>query len=428
MKHNCIFTICSKNFLAQALTLKASLNKHEPKVDFHIFLADLSSPEIQELDVIRLDESWIPKWREMAFKYDVVEFNTSIKPFCFQKMLAIGYDNVVYMDPDLYVTHELSYLWDNLESHSVILTPHITSIELADEGLLPETDFLFAGIYNLGFVALRNNDIGLKIVQWWSHQLESYCFVSPSESLFTDQKWMNFIPSFFPKETLISDHLGLNVSYWNLHERELIVKNDGYFIRDKSSEKEWPLLIFHFSGFKPTNDKMISAHQPYYNVDSFPSFIPIIKEYKELEEKNGYEHFSKLHYAFNAFEDGLLITGFQRRLYRATENEYSGENPFSPDSGFYQNLKKSNLLVRDKNSAINAYASVTTENRSRKLQLFEAMAKVVFKLVGVKRYASFVQHLRALSFFESHTFLMRKMNTINKDELYIYRVTKKQKI
>jgi hypothetical protein len=427
MKHNSIFTICSKNFLAQALTLKDSVKKYEQDVDFYIFLADKASAEISEVDVIELDESWIPMWRRMAFKYDVVEFNTSIKPFCFQKMFASGYDNVIYMDPDLYVTNKLGYLWKNLEQYSVILTPHITNIELADKGLLPETDFLFAGIYNLGFVAIRNNEIGLRIVKWWGHNLESSCFTSPNESLFTDQKWMNFIPSFFPNDTFISEHLGLNVSYWNLHERELLVKEDGYYIKNYSTEKEWPLLIFHFSGFKPTNDKMISAHQPYYNIDAFPSFIPIIKEYKELEEKNGYEKLSKLHYAFNEFENGQLITGFHRRLYRATEEEYSGENPFATDSGFYENLKASKLLVKDTNSAIDAYARNTSEgkSRSRKLRFFESMAKVIFKLVGVKRYFSLVQQLRTLSVFENHTFLMREMKSIDKDEFYSYRITQK---
>lgn len=427
MKHNCIFTICSKNFLAQALTLKESLLRYEPDVDYHIFLADKPSPEIKEVDCIELDESWIPKWREMAFKYDVVEFNTSIKPFCFQKMFKLGYSSVVYMDPDLYVTNKLDFLWDNQEKYSIVLTPHITNIELADKGLLPETDFLFAGIFNLGFVALRNNEIGKMVAQWWGRQLENFCFTSPNESLFTDQKWMNFLPSFFPNDTLISNHLGLNVSYWNLHERELLVKDNGYFIKDKTTEKEWPLLIFHFSGFKPTNDKMISAHQPYYNIDAFPSFKPIIKEYKECEEKNGYEMYSKLHYSFNAFEDDLLITGYHRRLYRATEKEFLGENPFSPQSGFYQNLKKSGLLVKDKNNTINAYARTVCEgkSRSRKLRIIESLAKCVYKIVGSKKYFSFIQQLRSLSVFENHTFLMRDMKTIDKNEFYTYRITQK---
>lgn len=426
MKRNCIFTICSKNFLAQALTLKDSVKLHEPEVDFYIFLADESTEDIKEVDVIKLDEAWVPKWREMAFKYDVVEFNTSIKPFCFKKLFALEYDNVIYMDPDLYVTNELNYLWNNLEKYSVILTPHITNIELADKGILPETDFLFAGIYNLGFIALRNNDIGKSIACWWGHNLENLCFTSPSESLFTDQKWMNFIPAFFSKETLISDHLGLNVSYWNLHERELLVKNGSYLIKDLSTSQEWPLLLFHFSGFKPTNDKMISAHQPYYNVDSFPSFKPIIKEYKDLEEKNGYDKFSKLYYAFNAFENGLLITKFHRRLFRATEKEFMGENPFSVDSVFYQNLKDSKLLVDDKNSTINAYARTATDvnKRSRKLKMFETVARIIFKLVGASKYFSLIQQLYSLSIFENHTFLMRKMKTIDKDEFYTYRVTK----
>ena len=52
LKNKCIFTICSKNYLAQALTLKESIKKHEPSVDFYIFLADLPCDDIKNIDLI----------------------------------------------------------------------------------------------------------------------------------------------------------------------------------------------------------------------------------------------------------------------------------------------------------------------------------------------------------------------------------------
>ena len=72
MSTNCIFTICSKNYLAQALTLKESAQKHETDTDFFIFLADLGTEDIKEIEYEPLDESWIPSWKEMAFKYNVI--------------------------------------------------------------------------------------------------------------------------------------------------------------------------------------------------------------------------------------------------------------------------------------------------------------------------------------------------------------------
>ena len=37
---NVAFTICAKNYLAQAITLKKSFEQHNPESDFFIYLAD----------------------------------------------------------------------------------------------------------------------------------------------------------------------------------------------------------------------------------------------------------------------------------------------------------------------------------------------------------------------------------------------------
>ena len=72
---NCAFTICAKNYLAQALTLRESFLKHNPSLNFFIFLAD-KIDGVEDVDgVVALDKSWIPDWVNMAFKYDVIEFN-----------------------------------------------------------------------------------------------------------------------------------------------------------------------------------------------------------------------------------------------------------------------------------------------------------------------------------------------------------------
>lgn len=424
MKQKCIFTICSKNYLAQALTLRDSAKRHEPDVDFYIFLADRTTDEISDVEVVPLDECWIPKWKEMALKYDVIEFNTSIKPFCFKKLFGQGYQKVIYLDPDMYVTDKLDYIWDNLDSYSIVLTPHMLDIELGEEGVLPETDLLMCGIYNLGFAAISNTKVGNKIVEWWCRKLEMDCYNSPIEGLFVDQKWMVYIPGYFPKDTLVSTNPGINIGYWNLHERELVLKDNKYFIRDKVTGKDYPLLVYHFSGFKPTQDTMISAHQPQFNIDLYPSFIPIIKEYKEMEIKNGYERFTKMHYSFNEYSNGIAITGYHRRLFRSCLKEYEGQDPFSVEGGFYQNLKKSKLLVEKKNQAIKAYGGrqMNQARRTKFMRLFEKIVRPIKGLIGAERYFMILTHGRTLFTLENQTFLMQDMEKIDKNEFFTERI------
>ena len=112
MMENCVFTICAHNYMAQALTLQQSVLKYN-KVDFKIFLAD--TPEESPL-FEKLDESWIPNWRNMAFQYNITEFNTSIKPFCFNKLFEEGYKKVVYLDPDMFVVDSVNLIWDILDN------------------------------------------------------------------------------------------------------------------------------------------------------------------------------------------------------------------------------------------------------------------------------------------------------------------------
>ena len=74
---NAAFTICAKNFLPYAFALEETLKQHHPEIDFYIFLADLPEEIDLRENIILLDNKWIPNYQNMAFKYDIVEFNTS---------------------------------------------------------------------------------------------------------------------------------------------------------------------------------------------------------------------------------------------------------------------------------------------------------------------------------------------------------------
>ena len=65
MKKNVAFTICAKNYLAQALTLKKSFHKHNLDCDFFIFLSDDPIGLESELgEIVLLDDSWLPNWKK----------------------------------------------------------------------------------------------------------------------------------------------------------------------------------------------------------------------------------------------------------------------------------------------------------------------------------------------------------------------------
>lgn len=410
---NCAFTICAKNYLAQALTLKESFLKHNPSLNFFIFLAD-KIDGVEDVDgVLALDKSWIPDWVNMAFKYDVIEFNTSIKPFCFGKLFKDGYEKVIYLDPDIYVTRPLNFIYECLNDKSVVLTPHYCDIEEHFDGAVSEETFNKVGIYNLGFCALKNDKVGQEIAKWWQNRLQYKCYSQSSEGLFVDQKWMDYIPGFFPDATCVSSHHGMNVAIWNLHERELFIDDkQGYMIRRKMTGDEFPLLFFHFSGFDPFETSVINRRHPQFNVMTYPSFKPIIEEYRERVYANGYDRFSKMKYGFNHYSDGGVITPLQRRMFRVYLNGNKVEfNPFEINTPFYRILKNSRLLLKA-NTKQTGFASYTKEekNKGKKLEdkVVKPMLRLALRVLGAERYAMLIRLFTLASDKEYHSFLMEE--------------------
>lgn len=405
---NVAFTICAKNYLAQALTLKESYNRHNDG-NFFIFLADeISSETIDIGGLIQLDMEWIPKWKEMAFKYDVVEFSTAIKPFCFQYLFDKGYDKVVYLDPDTYVANNFSPIWETLESKSVMLTPHFYQIKEHFDGAVGDNAILGQGVFNLGFGAIRNTEIGRRLVKWWMCKLQDQCYVESSEGMFVDQKWMNFAPIFFPNDVEISHNPGINVAIWNLHERELLIENEKYYIEAIDGVKV-PLTLFHFSGFDPFEHKVINRRHPQYNVDTYPSFKPIIEEYRKAIYTNGYDKYSKMTYSFSTFNNGENIIVMQRRMFRKyVERGNPFVNPFDINDTFYQLLKKHHCLTKVFSSNIRASKETKTKASKIETKFLIPIAKFLKKILGIRWYFYFVRYATNFRKPEYHMFLIEE--------------------
>jgi len=409
MKLRAAFTICAKNYLAQALTLKNSFKNTNPKIDFFIFLSDLADvDELSSLDLILLDQNWIPEWKSMAFKYNVIEFSTSIKPFCFNKLFKEDYEKVIYLDPDIYVTSNLNYIYNYLDTKSIVLTPHYNHIQEEYSGSVPEEELLFVGIYNLGFCAIKCDDIGRKIINWWKNRLTTYCYADKWDGLHVDQKFMDFIPGFFPNDIKITHHAGINPAIWNLHERMLeIGTNKIYLIRDNISNELFPLLFFHFSGFDPFNPTLVNRRHPKYNTQNFPSFNPLFKEYVDNEYRNGYDYYSKLAYSFNCYFNREIILPIHRRLYRKLEYEKIDDNPFDPNGLFYMLLKENKLLSGVKTNNFSSYSDIERKRKGSFEKVVILALKILKRLIGIKYYSSFLIFIHDYSRFERQTILLR---------------------
>ena len=82
-----VFTICFNNYLSYAKVLGKSLKKYDAALKYFIFLCDKKN---QNIDYTLLADEVItageiePNIIDLASKYNIIEFNTCIKPRIFE--------------------------------------------------------------------------------------------------------------------------------------------------------------------------------------------------------------------------------------------------------------------------------------------------------------------------------------------------------
>jgi hypothetical protein len=320
-KSTALFTITSKNYVSYARTVLNSVAKLHPEYALFLCLAD-KPDEGFDMDgepfmIVPAHGLDIPCFVDMTVRYDVLEFNTAVKPFMFQWL----YDNtdlekVIYFDPDLHLYQRLDDLTGELDKGaSAVLTPHITG-PLPADGCLPDDQaMLQAGVFNLGFIATRRSDESRRFIDWWADKLRTGARVDLPKGLFTDQKWCDLAPCFMPSLKVLNDP-GYNVAYWNLAQREITRHEDGTCLVNGR-----PLVFFHFSGINPTKIELVSKHQNRFKWDDLNDVCQdLFVDYAETLLANDWKGALEFPYAYDKIE-GLEVPGIMRSTYSALNPE-----------------------------------------------------------------------------------------------------------
>ena len=320
-----ICTIASSNYLAHVKVLTDSFLKYNKNGQVFVLLVDTIQndfePTKEKFKLITLKELEIPNLESFCFKYNIVELNTAVKARFLECLLTrFNLRKLIYFDPDILITNNLSNLWKLLEKNSIIITPHITSS--IDDGKKPsEHDIIKAGNYNLGFLAISNTKTTQSFLQWWKAKLYDFCLMEPDKGYHVDQKWIDLVPSMFDGVYVLR-HPGFNVAYWNLSERKIEIKNENIFVNSK------PLYFFHFSGFSPENIESISKHQNRHDLKNLKHLKPLFEHYRNLLIKNEYLKFKKSKYRYDYFSNGIKIPDIARRIYYDSIDKLDFKNPF----------------------------------------------------------------------------------------------------
>ncbi|GAB3641884.1 hypothetical protein [Spirosoma arcticum] len=408
-----VFTIVAKNYIPLANVLGDSLMRHHPDIAFFIVVADRADGLIQfdqqRYPVIAAEQLGIAQLATMAFTYNVTEFCTALKPFSFRYLFDKGFEEVIYFDPDIYIFDKLTAIYDALQESSMVLTPHYSTVEENYSGLFREGNILFAGIFNLGFCALKRSGNGSRIVSWWSSRLIDQCYADRTDGLHVDQKWADFLPTLFD-DVRIERGLGYNMAIWNWHERKLSHQDGRYWVTNRIQGGEAQALVFyHFSNYKFRDADDVQKFVP-VNVERMADIMDVSRFYAELlTRENTVAQLAKLAYSYATFDDGQPIAQFHRRFYRRlVENGEAYPNPFTTigAESYHHHLSKNGLLGNNRN--LDKLNEVNFDGFDRKLRMLNRVARLVKTIIGFDRYALLCKFMFRYVRSENQAFLLKE--------------------
>lgn len=320
-------TVVSKNHLAYARVVCESFQRHHAGARFFVLLADRNQGEFstggETFELIELETLPVPDLPRFCFQYDILELNCAAKPYLLRHVLQQpGVSTVLYLDSDTFVHRELTEALELLEQHSIVLTPHLVAA-VDDDGRKPgERHILESGIYNAGFVGVRNDANTEGFLEWWSRRVFDKCIAATQQGLFVDQRWLDLVPGLFEGVHILRN-TAYNVGHWGLTHRRLERHEDGIRVNGV------PLALFHFSGLDVERPEIISKHQDRFSLDDVPVLKPLFEDYVARVMTAGYAECQRWPYAYERFDNGTPIPHDARRLYWSLgEGARQFGNPF----------------------------------------------------------------------------------------------------
>ena len=311
------FTISSNNYLGMARVFAESYLEHHPESSVYVCLVDQPDERVAYADfpfqIIAADELGIPEFKNIAFRYNVLELNTAVKPFVFKYLREKeALDRGFYFDPDILVCDRLSELEDLLEDHLAVLTPHLTQ-PIDNRYRPPERVIGTGGVYNLGFIGLRLDDRTDAFLDWWCDRLLRFCVIDLQNGIFVDQSWMNFAPAYLESVAIVRESI-YNIAYWNLPHRRPELEGAHWKIDGRR------VGFFHFSGVDFNNLDIISRHQNRLDLWARPELRPLFEDYRDRVARSGQTGFRRIPYSYGFFAGTeIKIPWIARIAYQVTD-------------------------------------------------------------------------------------------------------------
>lgn len=241
-------TITGMKYVMKVITLHRSLQQHANSFTLWVCCIDnvsydvLSKMQLQDIFIIKLTDMADEQILKLRQERSDAEFCWTLKSV-FSQYLLLTHDiqSILYCDGDLFFFSDPKAIFDDWGNHSVYLSPQ------RDYKWVEEK----SGTYQAGLIGFKKDHHGLKSLQWWKEKCLDWCFLSPDNGRFGDQKYLDTIASF--PNVKISIHIGVNAAPWNClygdNHFNIHLRNKRVFLNDS------PLVFYHFAKVEIYSEK-----------------------------------------------------------------------------------------------------------------------------------------------------------------------------
>ncbi len=235
-------TLFDSHYMSRGIAMARSLSRCAPGARLYIFAFDdlalrtLRSLELAGVTVISLHEFETTELRTIKDTRTKQEYCWTCTPYVIAHVLdRLGEDVCVYIDADLYFYEDPVALLEELDGHSVLITPHwyAPRYNVAEK----------FGVYCVQFVAFRNTAAGRATLEWWRAACRDWCYNRREDGKFGDQKYLDDWPERFEGVRVLS-HRGGGVAPWNVQQYSIEAADGQLAIAFEA--KSYPIVFYHY--------------------------------------------------------------------------------------------------------------------------------------------------------------------------------------
>lgn len=278
-------TLFDSNYLAYGLAMYESLQKNCR--EFHLFIFAFDDEVEKTLKNLALKNATIISLREFEDEELLrIKSSRGKGEYCwtctpstvFYVLKNFAVPSCTYVDADLYFFLDPKILIQELGEKSVSIIEHRYTPQYDQSEI--------SGKYCVQFMTFKNNEAGLEVLKWWRDRCIEWCFAKAENGKFGDQKYLD---DWMTRFNLVCElqNLGGGVAPWNVSQYNFVCEDEKVFGIEKKSGKKFPLIFFHFHGFKILDENSIKLTDKYLLERNVRNLIygPYIRHFMEIKSR-----------------------------------------------------------------------------------------------------------------------------------------------